>query len=79
MARGERGIPMAAVERILKSKGVKAGVERVSDKAVKFLKTALEDLAYEIAQRANSLAKHGKRTTVKPDDIKIAAKAFLRY
>jgi len=42
------------------------------------LKTALEDIAYEIAQRANSLAKHGKRTTVKPEDIKIAAKAFMR-
>ncbi|RDD52482.1 histone [Nanoarchaeota archaeon NZ13-N] len=78
MVRGERGIPMAAVERILKSKGAKAGVERVSDKAVKFLKTALEDVAYDIAQRANSLAKHGKRTTVKPEDVKIAAKAFTR-
>ena len=32
MARGERGIPMAVVERILKKKGEQAGVTRVSDK-----------------------------------------------
>jgi histone H3/H4 len=78
MARGERGIPMAAIERILRGKGTKAGVERVSDRAVKFLKAKIEDLAYEIAQEAGALAKHGKRTTVKPEDIKMAAKAVVK-
>ncbi|MEM1688141.1 MAG: NFYB/HAP3 family transcription factor subunit [Nanopusillaceae archaeon] len=78
MARGERGIPMAAVERLLKARGEKAGVDRVSDRAVKYLKQALEDVALEIAQRAAALAKHGKRTTVKSEDIKIAVKGVVK-
>lgn len=78
MARKERGVPMAAVERLLKNRGVQAGVERVSDKAVRAMKDILEDVALEIASRAVSLAHHAKRTTVKPEDIKLAAKALFR-
>lgn len=78
MARGERGIPMAAVERLLKARGEKAGVERVSDKAVKYLKQQLEEIAFLIAQKAAGFAKHGKRVTIKPEDIKVAVKAVVR-
>lgn len=78
MARGERGIPMAAVERLLKRRGTQAGVDRVSDKAVRAMKEILEDVALEIAGRAAALAQHAKRTTVKPEDIKLAAKALFR-
>lgn len=78
MARGERGIPMAAVERLLKARGEKAGVDRVSDRAVKALKTELEDIAFNIAQKAIAYAKHGKRTTIKPEDIKMAVKGVVR-
>ncbi|MGB9674646.1 MAG: histone family protein [Nanopusillaceae archaeon] len=78
MARGERGIPMAVVERILKQKGEQAGVTRVSDRAIRFMKEQLEEIALEIAQNAVSLATHGKRTTVKGEDVKLAVKAVLK-
>ncbi|BFI73675.1 MAG: histone family protein [Nanopusillaceae archaeon] len=78
MARGERGIPMAVVERILKQKGEQAGVTRVSDKAIRFLKQQLEDIAFEIAKEAVSLATHGKRTTVKREDIQLAVGAIFK-
>lgn len=78
MARGERGIPMAAIERLIKSVGEKQGVTRVSDRAVRLLKSVLEEVAYEIATEALSLAKHAKRTTIKKEDIKIAAKAKVK-
>jgi histone H3/H4 len=78
MARGERGIPMAVVERILKQKGEQAGVTRVSDKAIRYLKQELEDIALEIAKGAVSLATHGKRTTVKREDIQLATKQIFK-
>jgi len=78
MARGERGIPMAVVERILKQKGEQAGVTRVSDKAIRYLKQELEDIALEIAKEAVSLANHGKRTTVKREDIQLATKQIFK-
>ncbi len=78
MAKGDRGLPMAAIERILKAEGSKVGVERVGAKAVKYMKDALEDLALQIAKEAITLAKHTDRKTVNKEDIKLAAKAILR-
>ncbi|HIP66666.1 MAG TPA: histone [Candidatus Nanopusillus sp.] len=78
MARGERGIPLAAVERIIKKVGEKHGITRVSDKAVRLLKQYLEEIAQEIAGEAVALATHAKRTTIKREDIKLAAKAKVK-
>ncbi len=78
MARGERGIPMAAIDRIIKKAGEKYGVTRVSDKAVKLLKQYIEEFAYEVAKEAATLADHAKRTTIKSEDIKLAVKAVLK-
>jgi len=78
MARGERGVPLAAVERLIKKVGERHGITRVSDRAVRYLKQTLEEIAQEIASRASALAKHAKRTTVKREDIKLAAKELVR-
>jgi len=78
MARGNRGLPAAAIERIIKKVGEKQGITRVSDKAVKALKQCLEEVAQEIAAEALSLATHAKRTTIKKEDIRLAAKAKVK-
>jgi histone H3/H4 len=77
-AKKDRGIPMAAVERILKEEGKKVGVARVSDKAVRALRNTLMDLAEEIAKEALKLAHHAKRKTIKPEDVKNAVKVVLK-
>ena len=66
----KRLIPLAAMEKILKN----AGADRVSDKAKTALKTAIEDIADEIAANAVKLAMHAGRKTVKGGDIKLAVK-----
>lgn len=76
--RGERGIPYAAVERVIKSVSTTKDVKRVSDKAVRFAKTMLEDLAREISQQAVALAQYAKRSTVTREDIHLAVKAVLK-
>lgn len=67
---GERLLPLAAMEKIMKS----CGAARVSDKAKAALKEVMEDKASEIAARAVKLALHAGRKTVKAGDIKLASK-----
>ena len=63
-------LPLAAMERLLK----KAGVERVSEEAKTTLKQILEDHANDVGQKAWEMAKHAKRKTVKPEDLRLASK-----
>ena len=63
-------LPLAAMEKILKS----AGAQRVSDKAKSALKEVLEETADEIASSAVKLAQHAGRKTIKSGDIKLAVK-----
>ena len=70
MSTSKKLLPLAAMEKILKS----AGAERVSDKAKAELKNAIEDIAEEIAVQAVKLASHAGRKTVKAGDIKLATK-----
>lgn len=65
-----RLLPLAAMEKILKQ----CGAERVSDKAKAALKSAMEDIATEISQRAIKFANHAGRKTVKAGDIQLASK-----
>ena len=66
---------VSAMYRILK----KAGAERVSDESVGELRRIIEDMAVEIAKSAVDMTKHAGRKTVKSEDVKLAAKGFLKY
>ena len=68
----ERVIPIAPLDRLIR----KANAERVSESAAKVLGVILEELGKEIAIRANDLAKHANRTTVKDADIRLAYKQW---
>jgi len=62
-------IPLAAMERILKT----AGAHRVSEEAKIALRQVIEDIAMEIGEEANRLANHAKRKTIKAEDIRLAS------
>ena len=68
--RSERGIPLAAMELLLR----KAGAERVSDSAKKALKQSLEDIGKGLAQKAVTFSKHAGRRTVMREDVKLSLK-----
>jgi len=63
-------IPLASIQRISK----KAGVQRISAKALKELQNALEDIGIEIARDAAELARHAHRKTMLKEDILLASK-----
>lgn len=63
-------LPLAAMEKILKH----AGAPRVSADAKEALRLVLEDLGKTLATKANQIAKHAGRTTIKAEDIKLAVR-----
>ena len=63
-------LALAAMDKLLR----KSGANRVSESAKKAMQEVLEEHADKIAQKAVQLAKHGGRTTVKSEDIRLAAK-----
>lgn len=65
---------LAAMYRIMK----KSGAERVSDDAADELRKVLEEAGERIARQAVELSVHAGRKTVKPEDIRFAAKNVLR-
>ncbi len=63
-------IPKAAVARIL----AKSGAKRISDSAATAFSEVVQTMAEEIAEKANKIAVHSGRKTVKDIDVKLAAK-----
>ena len=61
-------LPKAPTARIMKN----AGAQRISGDAVDELLAAIEAYGTDIASRANDLARHAGRKTVKASDIKLA-------
>lgn len=56
----------------------KSGAERVSDDAADELRKVLEEVATKIASQALELSIHAGRKTIKSEDIRFAAKNFLK-
>lgn len=56
----------------------KSGAERVSDDAADELRKVLEEVAIKIASQALELSIHAGRKTIKSEDIRFAAKNFLK-
>ena len=63
-------LPLAAMEKLLKA----AGADRVSEDAKEALRDVLEEHAEQIGKKANALAAHANRKTIKGSDIKLASK-----
>lgn len=66
-------ISFAALHRLAK----KSGVNRVSEQAALELGSILEAFAIDICKEAQNYMMHSKRNTLKPEDIRAAAKKFL--
>jgi histone H3/H4 len=67
-------IALASTHRIIK----KFGAERVSDSAADELRKILELVGENISRQAIELAFHAHRKTIKPEDIILASKNFLK-
>lgn len=65
---------LAAMYRIMK----KSGAERVSDDAADELRKVLEEAAERIARQAVELSVHAGRKTIKPEDIRLAARNVVK-
>lgn len=63
-------LTLAAMDKLLR----KYGAQRVSESAKKAMAEVLEEYAEKICQKSVQLAKHGGRTTIKAEDIKLASK-----
>ena len=70
----ESEIALASAHRIIK----KFGAERVSDTAADELRKILEIVAENISKQAVELARHAHRKTIKPEDIILASKNFVK-
>jgi histone H3/H4 len=62
-------LPLAAVERIAR----KAGVKRISAKAIKELEKIADQIGLELALEAAQVARYAKRKTILKKDIKLVA------
>jgi len=62
------GLPLAALENLMKEKGA----QRVSEDAKNELKKILENYLYELSLKASKIASHSGRKTINSGDILIA-------
>ncbi len=62
-------LPLAAIERIVR----KAGVTRISAKAIKEIEETIEELGVDLSREAAVMAEHAGRRTIKREDIRLVA------
>ena len=70
MARRRARLPLAPLERIMRS----GGAQRVSNEAVQALRDHVEEFASSIAEEALKACRHARRRTVTREDIKLASR-----
>ena len=58
-------VPRAAIERVAR----KAGVERISQDAIRDLQKTLDEIGLELAREAAQAARHAGRKTITADDV----------
>jgi len=63
-------LSLSSMDKLLR----KYGAKRVSESAKTALRDAIEEFSEKISVKAVQFARHGGRTTVKEEDIKLAAK-----
>jgi len=63
-------LPKAAIERIAR----KAGVDRISQDAIRELQITMDELGIEIAREIAHAAKHAGRKTITKDDVLLVAR-----
>lgn len=68
-------LPIASVDRLIR----KAGAQRVSEGAAKELASFLEEVGFEVAKSATTLADHLDRKTVKAEDIEAVIQSYLPH
>ncbi len=62
------GLPLSALENLMKDKGA----QRVSENAKEELKKILENYLYELSIKASKIAQHSGRKTINSGDLLIA-------
>ena len=70
----EYNLSLTAMHRIIQN----AGAERVSEEAMKELRSALVEIGLRIARESLDFTKHVGRKTVKAEDIQIAVRRVLK-
>ena len=63
-------LALAAMDKLIR----RSGAKRVGEDAKAALQEVLETYADNVTNRAVQLARHGGRTTIKSEDVKLAAK-----
>ena len=63
-----KGLPLSALENLMKSKGA----ERVSEDAKVELKKILENYLYDLSLKASKISSHSGRKTITKGDLLIA-------
>lgn len=74
MTRKTTAIPLASSDRIIKN----AGAERTADSASIALSKILEEYGTKVSIDAIVLAKHAGRSTIRDEDIKLAAEELAK-
>lgn len=66
----DKVLSLSSMEKIMRA----AGAPRVSEDSKEALRVALEEIGLRISKEASDLSRHAKRTTLRAEDIRLAAR-----